>query len=220
LRGLSSWLFGFFIGIGKMAKGKKYSREYYLAHRERINIASRKWKLAHPCEVKASYKEWALAHPEQKKKNKRKHYLAHGKEENAIRREWRLAHPKEAKAEDRKHYLANKEKRKIKARGKYRTDPEKSRTVVRKWRRTHKDETNTINKKWKARRRKFGFIPLNKPFPGADGHHVDRERVIYMPKKLHRSIWHSVLNNINMDKINKIAFNWLKSEKLHSSRAK
>ena len=60
-----------------------------------------------------------------------------------------------------------------------------------------------------AKRREFDFIPLNKPFEGADAHHIDKNYVIYIPKEVHQSIYHSVLKNINMDEINAVAFNYL-----------
>ena len=63
-----------------------------------------------------------------------------------------------------------------------------------------------------ARRRQLGFIPLNEPFEGCEGHHIDIERVIYIPKKLHRSIWHSISSGVGMDKINKLAFDYLRIE--------
>ena len=65
----------------------------------------------------------------------------------------------------------------------------------------------------KRRLAHFGFVPLNKPFEGAVGHHINKQQVIYMPDNVHRSIWHSVLKNINMDAINTVAFNWLYEER-------
>lgn len=66
-----------------------------------------------------------------------------------------------------------------------------------------------ISKKRNARRREYGFIPLNEWFEGCEGHHIDTQRVIYIPKELHHSVWHSVNLNINMDIINKLAFDYL-----------
>ena len=64
----------------------------------------------------------------------------------------------------------------------------------------------------KARRvkinRNFGFIPLNEWFEGCEAHHIDKEFVIHIPKEMHRSVWHSVTKNINMDKINDLAIDY------------
>lgn len=41
------------------------------------------------------------------------------------------------------------------------------------------------------KRRGLGFNPLNSWFPGCEGHHLQNKTdVIYMPKILHRSIYH------------------------------
>jgi hypothetical protein len=43
-----------------------------------------------------------------------------------------------------------------------------------------------------ASRRDLGFIPLNLWFPGSEGDHLsDGEHVIYMPRWMHRSIYHN-----------------------------
>lgn len=46
-------------------------------------------------------------------------------------------------------------------------------------------------RKKSAKRRSLGFIPLNSPFPGCEGHHINKTDVIYMPRALHRSIRHN-----------------------------
>lgn len=66
-----------------------------------------------------------------------------------------------------------------------------------------------IRRKEARRRQLLGFIALNNWFPGSHGHHVNWEYVIYIPKELHCSVWHSVLRNTNMDTINKEAYKFL-----------
>ena len=68
------------------------------------------------------------------------------------------------------------------------------------------------NRRAKAKRRTLGFVHLNKPFPGCEGHHVDKEQVIYMPKELHRSVYHRQSDGRGMAKINAIAYISLKQE--------
>lgn len=66
---------------------------------------------------------------------------------------------------------------------------------------------------WKSKdnaaRRALGFVPLNRPFTKCQGHHVDKELVIYIPETLHRSIWHRQTDGASMAKINAIAYNFL-----------
>lgn len=60
-----------------------------------------------------------------------------------------------------------------------------------------------------AKRKEFGFIPLNDRFVGGEGHHIDKEFVVYIPKETHRSIYHSVTRDINMEEINALALDYV-----------
>lgn len=64
-------------------------------------------------------------------------------------------------------------------------------------------------RKSSAARRDLGFVPLNKKFKDSHAHHIDKDYVIYIPAELHQSIYHSLVNDINMDKINALAFKYL-----------
>lgn len=64
-------------------------------------------------------------------------------------------------------------------------------------------------RKFHARRRLLGFVPLNALFLGAEAHHVDSEQVIYLPHELHRSIYHRQSDGLGMAKINAVAYNFL-----------
>lgn len=60
-----------------------------------------------------------------------------------------------------------------------------------------------------ASRKQFGFIPLNDcDVDGWVGHHIDWNYVIYIPEELHKSVYHSVSKNINMDIINDKVYDW------------
>jgi len=60
-----------------------------------------------------------------------------------------------------------------------------------------------------SRRRALGFIPLNQDFENSEAHHIDKEHVIYIPKSLHRSVWHSLSNLDTMERINTKVFCWI-----------
>lgn len=64
-----------------------------------------------------------------------------------------------------------------------------------------------------ARRRKLGFIPINKEFENAHAHHIDEKHVIFIPKKIHKSIWHSLDKPETMEQINNKAYDWLLKNK-------
>jgi len=63
-------------------------------------------------------------------------------------------------------------------------------------------------KRSNAKRKNFGFIPLNDWFKNCEGHHLNYDDVIFIPKELHRSVYHSVTQNINMNEINNAVFEW------------
>lgn len=77
-------------------------------------------------------------------------------------------------------------------------------------------ETGEIGKNWKggpqvsrrkryAKRRVLGFIPLNSWFLGCEGHHINKTDVIYLPRKLHRSVSHNQWTGRGMTQMNALA---------------
>ena len=145
------------------------------------------------------------------------YYSKHREEYSTYYKRWYKEH-----RERRREYIKNWKQR----------NPERVQEINKHWQQENKEHYNEYNRHWRQenkeyyrqwkkehpdrvreqknkRYRQFGFIPLNKPFQGAEGHHLDKNYVIYMPKEVHRSIYHSVLKNINMDEINAVAFNYL-----------
>ena len=62
----------------------------------------------------------------------------------------------------------------------------------------------------KNKRSELKYIPLNEKFEGSERHHVDKEHIIYIQKRLHRSVYHNIWNGNGMEEINKLAWNSLK----------
>jgi len=58
-------------------------------------------------------------------------------------------------------------------------------------------------------RRNLGFVPLNQYFNDADGHHIDKEHIIYIPRELHHSVWHRLNRPETMERINTKVYCWL-----------
>ncbi len=59
-----------------------------------------------------------------------------------------------------------------------------------------------------GRRRGLNFIPINEPFEDSEQHHLDKYVVMFIPKKLHRSIFHSLETGQGMTKMNNAAYSW------------
>lgn len=60
-----------------------------------------------------------------------------------------------------------------------------------------------------AKRRTLGFIPLNAQFAGCEGHHINKSDVIYLPRKLHRSVYHNQWTGKGMVAMNVLAGQYL-----------
>lgn len=64
---------------------------------------------------------------------------------------------------------------------------------------------NAARVRVQAWRLTFGFNPLNSPFFGCEGHHIDKNDVIFIPKKLHHSVYHNQHTGQGMVEINALA---------------
>ena len=130
-------------------------------------------------------------------------------------KEYRKNHLEERKKSDKKYRLTHKRRRNA-------CYKEYMRQYCRNWRKSHSDReyrrkyraknparTKTIDSKHQAKRRELGFIPLNEPFAGSVGHHIDKNFVVYIPEFIHTSIPHNVFTGQNMNIINAKAMSFL-----------
>jgi len=134
---------------------------------------------------------YRLKHPEKGKESYDRWELAHPEQRRKLHREWNNKHPELMNSIKEKFLLLHP-------------------NYEEEYRKTSKGKE--VKRKSQAKRRKLGFIPLNKPFEGSSPHHIDIERVIHMPRKLHQSIPHSVIHNRNMERINSEAYKFLTKE--------
>ena len=126
----------------------------------------------------------------------KKYYKEHRNEWLASGKQYYDEHRKEISAYKKQWYEQNKEKK----------DQQ-----TKAWMKSHIERWREIERKVQSKRRRgLDFIPLNEWFEGCEAHHVDKERVIYIPKEIHQSIRHNVWTGENMDEINALAFNYLK----------
>lgn len=75
-------------------------------------------------------------------------------------------------------------------------------------------------RKQNAKRRLLGFVQLNEAFAGSEGHHVDSQQVINMPKALHRSVFHRQTDGRGMAAINAVAYNFLFKQEVEAAMAR
>ena len=183
---------------------KKAQEKFRKIHPERQRIYKKKYCLTHSNQLKVASKKYYESHKEQRKVSDSIYYQSHKEQINKRSRKWAESNLEKARKAIKKFCS---------------TYPERNRASCLRWRLKHPN----YSKKWRqtlegknsirrmdARRRNFGFIPLNDSFPGAEGHHINLNYVIYIPKKLHRSVWHSITSGQGMKEINKKAFEFLR----------
>lgn len=120
---------------------------------------------------------------------------------------YRDKHREEIREREKIWAQTHKEKIKENSLSYRKTHKEYNREQQRKFSKTPKGKL--LKKKGHAIRRELGFITLNDPLPeDCEGHHIDRDYVIYIPKSLHRSLNHNVRTGYNMDIINDRVYDW------------
>lgn len=59
------------------------------------------------------------------------------------------------------------------------------------------------------RKRNLGYYVINNKFPGSEGHHINKDNVLFIPEELHRLNRHRLSDPEPMKVINTLAFEWL-----------
>jgi len=141
--------------------------------------------------------------------NRKEYDKKYRKEHKEHDRQYRLDHKEKRKEYDKQRYIDNKEKSNEQSKQWRIDNPERYRENRKQWYENHPEKAKSLHKKHEFKRRDLGFNPLNELFEGADAHHINKDNVIYMPKELHRSISHCLGTWRNMDRINKLAMEYL-----------
>jgi len=115
-----------------------------------------------------------------------------------ITAKWRVVHAEWIKEYNRKSYAEHRERNIARTTKWIKENPEARKINAKK-----------AHVKNKSKRRALGFVPLNKPFDGADAHHVSKEYVVYIPRDLHKSVSHNIWTGKNMEQINLLALGYL-----------
>ena len=87
------------------------------------------------------------------------------------------------------------------------------------WQKTHPEEFKACRCRNHAKDRTLGFNVLNSSFPGCEPHHINSNDVIFIPKALHRSVYHRQRDGRGMAQMNAVAFNFLFKQEVESAIA-
>jgi len=164
------------------------------------------WAQSKGYKDKAEYqKQWHKSNPEYDK-----HYYQENKEHIKEEVKCWYKENKEAKSKYRKQYRQTHKKQESEWTKQWRKrHPENEKQCHERYLKTSKGKL--ANRKQHSKWRKLGYNVINIQDitnPEYEGHHLTINDVLFIPKKIHRSIWHSLIKNINMDKINFIAIQW------------
>jgi hypothetical protein len=91
------------------------------------------------------------------------------------------------------------------SKGKHLSEDHKQKISQANW----KGGNRLMGARRRAKRQTYGSDFINEPFEGCEGHHIDRKHVVFIPKMLHRSIWHSMDKKETMERINTKVICWL-----------
>lgn len=177
----------------EQARKAQYNKEYYAARHDQIRGQQALYYAANSEQIKASVERWQTDNAERVKANRRRCYKTNPEKQKEATQRWALANPEKAREES----------------GRWsRTHPGQWKEAIKRWFLEHPKRTQEIRSKHNAKHRSLGFIPINTAFSGCEGHHLDPDVVMYVPKVLHRSIPHNVWTGRNMAAINAIACAW------------
>lgn len=147
-----------------------------------------------------------------RRKHDKKYYQEHREEILARVKEYtNRSEVKQQITEQKRKYYQKERERLLERSKKYNNEHKKEHNkTTKKWCKNHPERTReSLKKHWHKRERNLGFIPLNEFFVGSEAHHIDFECVVYIPKELHRSIWHNIHTGQGITEINDKAFEWL-----------
>jgi hypothetical protein len=142
-----------------------------------------------------------IVHLEEDKQNAKRWVLANLERVRTTKKRWEVKHLGHQAAWDLKHPGANA--------GRAAAWRIKHPDAFAVWASGHPDEIRINRLKSDQKRCALGFEPINDPFPGCEGHHLDKDRVVYIPKPLHKSVPHDIWTGRNMEQINALALAWL-----------
>ena len=150
----------------------------------------------------------------------KEHRIEYNKEYNIKNKEYNLKKSKEWRENNKKYisewYINNKDKCNERSREWYVDNKDKCKELNDQWRKNNPDKIRIYSQKAYNKRRNYGFNPLNNWFEGSHFHHLHIDNPddgIFMPGYIHDSIWHNPNNKESMDKINKLAFEYLENQK-------
>jgi hypothetical protein len=170
-----------------LRKDPNYMMEWHKRNKEH----DKQYRQVHKTQLSATAIRWQIENPERAREINKKSKLNRKKQINEYNKQYSQTHPEYERERKKKWCI-------------------KHPNYKREYRLEHSEQFKGYWRKQHSKReRNLGFNPLNDLFVGSEAHHIDFELVVYIPKELHRSIWHNIHTGQRMTEINDKAFEWL-----------
>lgn len=169
-------------------------------------------------------KQYRINNKEKLKLRSKQYYIEHKEKLNLYHKRYREFNREKLKLQHKKYNIKHKEKLKLQSKQYNIEHKEELDFYNKQYRNMHKEERKQYRKnhhekirKYKYKRRGWGTPqPINKYFKNSHLHHLhlngDHRICIYIPKDLHKSVWHAYNKPETMAIINKLAFEWLATQ--------
>jgi hypothetical protein len=187
------------------AENPEYFVKWRAENIDRVRVQNTKWRAKNP-EYDAN---WCAKNPEKVKESKVKYRTKNPEKCKEASAKYRAENQEKEKTRQRKYRDENPEKEKARKANWRAENPKMVKTQQANWRSNNHDKMQESNAIQKSKRRCLGFVPLNKIFEGSEGHHITANYVIFIPRELHRSVYHNFFKGTNMKEINALAFDYL-----------
>lgn len=159
-----------------------------------------------PIVAKERYKVWIKNHPEKRAEIDKRYRETHKEEVKERAKRWEKLHPDKRKKYTKRWQELHPDKVKKIMQDWRINNPDKYKLSYQRWKKEHPEEVKRNNL---LRQKGLDFIELNQKQEGYEAHHIDKKYVIWIPKEIHRSIYHSQTTGKGMDEINALAFNYI-----------
>lgn len=150
-------------------------------------------------------KQYYLEHKEQIKTRSKQYYKNHAEQIKKYKQQYRKEHLEQEKQRKKRYYLIHSQQ--------YNKRYKEHRLIrleqIKQWQNNNYDKwLETQRKHTYKRQRNLGFEPLNEYFENSEFHHLNKEDGLFIPKELHRSIYHCLETGQNMNEINTLTVQW------------
>jgi hypothetical protein len=167
------------------------------------------WQNNNPEKFKESQKKWVKNNSDKLREYSREWVKNNPEKHNESVKKYRKTNPDKCKEASKKWQNNNLDKYKELQKKWRDNNPDKIRESKKNWIKNNPDKHRVSSKKHQDKRRNLESELINKWFVGSEGHHIDKENVIYVPKELHRSVFHNNFTGRNMNIINNLVFEWI-----------